>query len=120
MRLTPLAASLLAASLMILITAVLPLYFKHWFVEDSGNFRMLTGIGPLLAIGLLLRFRVLVLSAIMYGFGAVSCIYLLFTAAPAYRAGFALMTVLQIILLVLLFSAPVKAYLERKSGSLNT
>jgi len=120
MRLSPLQATLLASGLMILVSAVLPTQFKHWFVEDSGNFRMLTGIGPLLAIGLLLRFRVLVLSAIMYGFGAVFCAYLAITADAAFQAGFVLMSILQIILLVLLFSAPVRAYLDRGSAPLES
>lgn len=113
MRPKPFTTILLAATLMIMISVVFPVYFKHWFVENSGNFRLLTGIGPLLAIGLLLRLRVIVLSTIMYGFGAWTCLYLMWSSAPKFQAGFALLTVLQIILLFLLFSSPVKTYLDR-------
>ncbi len=96
-------ASILAALLIVLI-ATIPVGFKTWFVAESGNLKIMPGIGPLVALGLMMRWRwafpaAKVLSIISMGF--VSFLFLFNTG---YRPGYLFLLLLNGLLLLLLFT----------------
>lgn len=108
----PLFAALTVVSIILLITVFLPFYFKTWFVHETGNIRILPAIGPILALGLLLRWRV---RKLLLGFFAIGFCFSLsgfFFSDPSFYAGYALLVVLHVFLLWILMSDGLKAYLD--------
>ncbi|MBK8195432.1 MAG: hypothetical protein IPK76_20300 [Lewinellaceae bacterium] len=70
-------AAILAALLIVLIAAI-PVGFKTWFVAESGNMKIMPGIGPLVALGLVMRWRwgfPLGKSVIRYQYGVCCCAF---------------------------------------------
>jgi peptidoglycan/LPS O-acetylase OafA/YrhL len=101
-------AAILAALLIVLIAAI-PVGFKTWFVAESGNMKIMPGIGPLVALGLVMRWRwafplAKVLSVISMGFVVV-----LFLINADYRPGYLLLLLLNGLLLLLLFTHDLNA-----------
>lgn len=108
----PLFAALTAVSIILLITVVLPFYFKTWFVHETGNIRILPAIGPILALGLLLRWPV---RKLLLGFFAIGFCFSLLGFSfmdPSFYAGYALLVVLHLFLFWVLMSDGLKAYLD--------
>lgn len=110
MQTKPLHSALFAAILILLITVILPGFFKTWFVQETGNFKFLPGIGPVLAIGLLLRWRLRLLAVVLFSIGLVTCVGILFMTETPYQAGLALLIVLQGLLIWVLQSDGLKQY----------
>lgn len=108
----PLHSALFAAILILLITVILPGFFKTWFVPETGNFKLLPGIGPVLAIGLLFRWRLRLLALALFSIGLVTCAGVLFMTDTPYQAGLALLIVLQGLLIWVLQSDGLKQYYE--------
>jgi hypothetical protein len=110
MQTKPLHSALFAAILILLITVILPGFFKTWFVQETGNFKFLPGIGPVLAIGLLFRWRLRLLAVALFSIGLVACAGILFMTEIPYQAGLALLIVLQGLLIWVLQSDGLKQY----------
>jgi len=110
MQTKPLHSALFAAILILLITVILPGFFKTWFVQETGNFKFLPGIGPVLAIGLLFRWRLRLLAVVLFSIGLVACAGILFMTETPYQAGLALLIVLQGLLIWVLQSDGLKQY----------
>ncbi|MCB0527487.1 MAG: hypothetical protein KDC61_01690 [Saprospiraceae bacterium] len=109
---TPRQTAILAALLIVLITAVIPNTFKSLFSAESGHLKILPGIGPLLALGLLLRWRRVRQIAYLAFAIAFFITLIIGIMTPEYRPGFLLMSGLIAILLAVLGSQPMKAYLQ--------
>ncbi len=111
-NLKPLIAVATAIISIVLITIILPTYFKTWFVYETGNFRILPAIGPILAFGLLARWRV---RKIALGFFAIGLYFSLagfFLSDASFYRGYALLVALHVVLLWVLMSDGLKAYLD--------
>lgn len=112
-QLKPTLSALLAATLMILITTILPMFFKTWFVYESGNFRFLPAFGPVLAFGLMMRWPVRKLSIGLFAVGCCVSMFSLIKAEPQFQAGYTLLLLLQIVLIGLLLGNPIKTYFQK-------
>ncbi len=109
---TPLTAAFAAATLMVLITVVLPLGFKTWFVHETGNIKILPAIGPILAIAILLRWPVRKIAIAFFVVGLVFSLVSLFRAGAPFQVGYTLLVILHILLLWVLANSSLKQYLD--------
>ncbi len=102
--------TLLASILLILISEVNN-YAKEYFVPETGNFKILGGLGLVLAIGLLLKWRYFrQISAVISGFlMGVAVIFGIFAGSQFFLSYIILATTL-LLLFVLLLSKPVILY----------
>lgn len=117
LKLTPFAAAFTAAILMVLITIVLPLGFKTWFVHETGNIKILPAIGPILAIALLLRWPVRKIAIAFFVVGLLFSLVSLFRAEAPFQAGYTLLVVLHIFLLGILANSSLKRYLKHNGST---
>ncbi|NUO03299.1 MAG: hypothetical protein HUU01_22030 [Saprospiraceae bacterium] len=108
----PLVAVASATILIVLITIVLPSFFKTWFVYETGNFRMLPAIGPILAFGLLARWRVRKIAIGFFAIGLCFSLVAFFGADASFYPGYALLVALQVLLLWVLMGDGLKGYLD--------
>lgn len=108
----PLVAALTAVAIILLITVVLPFYFKTWFVQETGNIQILPALGPILALGLLLRWPVRKLAIGCFAIGLCFSMYGFVLADASFYAGYALLVVLHVFLFWILMSDGLKAYLD--------
>ncbi len=112
-KISPFAATLLAAALMVVITVVLPFYFKTWFVEETGNIRLLPAVGPLLAVAMLLRWSpARKIALFFFAVGLVFSLLGLARAEAPFQAGYAFLVALHVFLLWTLWRDGVKQYVE--------
>lgn len=103
--------ALLCTLLLLGITFFFPTYFKTWFVESTGNFKIAPFLGFVLGIGLLLgkhwaRTGALVLSWCVLAISLISIV------SDSTRPGFWILLVIATFLLYLLNTERLKAFVH--------
>ncbi len=101
----------LLASILLIFISEIQHYAKDYFVTETGNFKILGGLGLILAIGLLLKWRYFrQISAVISGFlMGVVVIFGIFAGSKFILSYIILATAL-LLLFVLLLSKPVVLY----------
>ena len=98
------------AVLLLLITVVIPYYFKTWFVEPTGNIKIAPFFGFVAAVGMLFRRNwahtaALALAVFVFALSTFSA------AANPGKPGFWVLSALSMLLMgVLYFSRRLKSY----------
>lgn len=102
--------ALLCVALILAITLVLPEGFKTWFVEPSGNIHVAPVLGPLLALGILLRNNLARLAAaLLFSLVVATHVNLLFLHGAILGPGISIVLGLGLLYL-LLFSRHLREY----------
>ncbi|MCW3789150.1 hypothetical protein [Plebeiibacterium sediminum] len=102
--------TLLASILLVLITEVNN-YAKEYFVTETGNFKILGGLGLILAIGLLLKWKYFrQISAVISGFLMGIVLIFGFSAGSQFLMSYMVLATTLLLLFVLLLSKPVILY----------
>ncbi len=91
-------------------------YFKHFFVQDTGNIKIFGGIGILLALGLLLKVKYTrhMLSIITFLAIAMTLFMIFWSGKEFVFAHSTLLVALGLVAYLLVFSGSVKKYVEKK------
>ncbi len=102
--------TLLASILLILISEVNN-YAKEYFVHETGNFKILGGLGLILAIGLLLKWRYFrQISAVISGFLMGIVVLIGIFAESQFYLPYIILAATLLLLFALLLSKPVILY----------
>ncbi|MFN0175870.1 MAG: hypothetical protein ACKVU0_14555 [Saprospiraceae bacterium] len=93
------------------ITMFFPMYFKTWFVEDSGNIKIAPFFGFLFGVGLLFRKQWARIGAIVLGWGLLA-MFIVSIASDPGKSGYWMVLALDSFLLYLLHSERLKQYYQ--------
>ncbi len=108
--------NLLASILIISISLITDLR-KDLFVHESGNFKIYGGLGTLLAVGLLFRWKfirhITVISTLII---LVLISFLTFSVEAKFLMSYISLLVVLILLMTLLISKPLKEYMNSKQN----
>jgi hypothetical protein len=108
--------STLFTTLLIISIAVVTNYFDTLFVPETGNLKIFGGIGIILAVGLIFKWKhVRFILAIIASLGFIACIFMVYSASEQFIIPrLILLATLALITYFLLFSKSVKTYVKRK------
>ncbi len=101
----------LMASLLLIFVSTVNNYAKEYFVPETGHFKLLGGLGLVLAIGLLLRWRYFrQISAVISGFLMGIVVIFGISAGSQFLLSYIILATALLLLFLLLLSKPVILY----------
>ncbi len=108
--------STLLTTILVFSIAMATEYFKHFFVQDTGNIKIFGGIGILLALGLLLKVKYTrqILSVITFLAIAMTVFMIYWSDKEFVYAHSTLLVALGLVAYFLVFSTSVITYVSRK------
>ncbi len=105
----------LIASILLIFISTVHNYAKDYFVPETGNFKLLGGLGLVLAVGLLLKWKyVRQISAVVSGFLMTTVVIIGIFAGSQFLTSYIILATALLLLFMLLLSKPVIEYAKSK------